>query len=496
MRASVLSLFCATALAVPSSLKHKHHQHHHHNEAREIVYTTVVQTEMHTVYWHPQETVEAQSYGAAPVYGQGPASYNAPASYENHPHHSSSDDVPAASKPTDTHTHTHTHTQVKGPETTDSTADDSSSYVAPKPETTHSTADNPSSYVAPVPHASATSEYTTAPSATGTAGSSGSLKGKNMVIFGDNLSDRGNGSYDHDVSGATSSKLYGFETWTNGKIAAEVLADKMKIPIKYDYAFGHNDGGANFGATVNNEFTQSNSNAPSCADQIKNYTSNGAYYDKATVGDSIHFLWCGNNDVLPWAMPTPNSVVKCNTSHIFTGSGADEGNANFATELAMLLAVQVQSLLDAGAKNIFVPNVYIRHLAPVVQKYFTGIYSAAGGVEQYGAVISDVNTKLEANLKTLSAKSGAKIVYYDAFKFLLDLYNDRASHGFTHGNTAPADICDDGADMDKLFACSPKTPAPKFIGDQFYWMQYLDLTETVHAMLAEDMLNAVNAAGF
>ena len=66
-----------------------------------------------------------------------------------------------------------------------------------------------------------------------------------IVAFGDNLSDNGNGSYAHgltDPSGANP-KVYGFGTWTNGPVAVSYLSNNLKAPLVADYAFGHADGG-------------------------------------------------------------------------------------------------------------------------------------------------------------------------------------------------------------------------------------------------------------
>ena len=82
MRAAVVSLYCATALSLPSSFKH-HHQAHK-NVARDYVMTTVVVTEVVTETWSPKASaVNAADYqsihhshddGSAtpPVYGAPP----------------------------------------------------------------------------------------------------------------------------------------------------------------------------------------------------------------------------------------------------------------------------------------------------------------------------------------------------------------------------------------------------------------------------------------
>lgn len=66
-----------------------------------------------------------------------------------------------------------------------------------------------------------------------------------LVAFGDELSDNGNGSYAHGITG-DSSNNYGFGTWTDGPVAVSYLADLLNVPLT-DYAFGGCCGGASFG---------------------------------------------------------------------------------------------------------------------------------------------------------------------------------------------------------------------------------------------------------
>lgn len=316
---------------------------------------------------------------------------------------------------------------------------------------------------------------------------------KDMVIFGDNLSDRGNGSSDHGVAGNPET-IYGFKTWTDGPIAAEVLANLLQIPIKYDYAYGHAAGGSKFGATVDNHFTQSDANAPSCADQVKNYTSTGYYYNKNTVANSIHFLWCGNNDVLPWATTASNSPVKVNQSHIFFGSGADQGNNAFAQQLAVLITNQVRSLVAAGAERIFVPNVYPRHVAPVVAAYF-GLDAAS--VTQYGQVISLANSQLKQMLSTIRTKGGRTPVYYDAYGYLMNVYNaakNSGAYGIKYIAMPGKDVCDGATAEAQPGTTNWDLCQVQHHANYFYWMQFLDMEAHVHALLANDMKTAVQNA--
>ena len=145
-----------------------------------------------------------------------------------------------------------------------------------------------------------------------------------IVVFGDNLSDNGNGSVANGVADANNptNSIYGFNTWTDGPIMASYLSSLLGVPL-LDYAFGHADGGSKFGATIDNSYTQSTANAPSSKDQIANYTSSS---NVASARNSLHFLWIGANDI--------------NLYHIGTSSDAD--NSDFAKSMSTMLAEQVQ----------------------------------------------------------------------------------------------------------------------------------------------------------
>lgn len=182
----------------------------------------------------------------------------------------------------------------------------------------------------------------------------------------------------------------------------------------------------------------------------------------------MHFLWIGNNDILPFI-------------HINLGGN----NTQFASDLASLIADQVQTLVDAGATTVFVPSVYPRHVAPVVNAYFT---NSTSDVTNYGEAIQQVNTNLATNLQ----KFGDKAIYYDAYGFMMNLWQNPLSQGFTH--TAQfADFCD-GCNVDaepgisNWDLCMQQGQA-----NTFYWMQFLDPTTKVHQLLAADMENAIRS---
>jgi hypothetical protein len=65
-----------------------------------------------------------------------------------------------------------------------------------------------------------------------------------IITFGDELTDNGNGSYAHGITG-NPANVYGFGTWTNGPVAASYLNDLLGFGRKgtRSFAFGGCCGG-------------------------------------------------------------------------------------------------------------------------------------------------------------------------------------------------------------------------------------------------------------
>ena len=262
---------------------------------------------------------------------------------------------------------------------------------------------------------------------------------------------RTQGSYAHCLAtpGDCSNKIYGFGTWTDGPIAVSYLVDQLGVPLTTDYAFGHADGGSEFGATIDNAYTQSTANAPSAKDQIASYTST----KPAKIADTLHFLWIGANDI--------------NLYHINVDS---TDNSQFATDISTRMAARVQELILAGAQYIFVPNLYPKQISPSIVFYA----DAAARVSNFGSAIQQANTAIEAALKAF----GSQAIYYDAFGFMVNVWNNHNAYGITH---VGGEFCDGYSQADWDLCVTDGQ------GDAFYWMQYLDMTSYVHSLVATDM---------
>jgi phospholipase/lecithinase/hemolysin len=265
-----------------------------------------------------------------------------------------------------------------------------------------------------------------------------------VVAFGDEFSDNGNGSYAHGITGSPAN-VYGFGTWTNGPVAVSFLATLLKSPLR-DFAFGGCCGGGSFGATLDSTYTVSPAKSPSLVTQIANYTSHA----HTNIKHALEFIWVGQNDL---------------SMHTDAFWLTDPTNTHFYSDFLSKTASAVDTLLKAGAPYVFVANIYPKHLAPVTPKYLCGRNTEC--VSTWGQIIQNANSALQASLKQF----GNKAIYYDVFGFMTGLLDDAAANGFTKSLTS---FCD--GDGDAMWDdCMVDGHAAKY-----FWMNFEQPTSRVH----------------
>ena len=294
-----------------------------------------------------------------------------------------------------------------------------------------------------------------------------------LIAFGDELTDNGNGSYAHNITGAGSTN-YGFGTWTDGPVAVSYLADLLGLPLT-DYAFGSSDGGSTIGATINNTYTPSTSlyngqPVQSVHDQVFwNYSLHGAPGDIST---SLQFLWAGQNDLI------------AHTDAYWEG---DPRNEWFAGNISDRIRYNAEHLLALGAPYVFVPNIYPKHLAPVSWTYICNRpESSAECTTTWGNVISAANTAIESALA--KSKYAKQLIYYDVFGFMVDLMNNKDSYSITQ----PLDWYCDG---DPAVAHWDYCASGDYVWEgatHVYWMTFVEPTTTVHKLIAQDMKKRID----
>ena len=197
----------------------------------------------------------------------------------------------------------------------------------------------------------------------------------NIVAFGDSLSD--NGGDDG----------YGFDTFSNGPVWVEYLADSNHLDCDlYDYAFG--------GATTGTAF-------PDLNWQVDQYIAN---LSGSLIADGTLFtLWAGGNDFL--GLQEGDDPIQAVIDAVF--------NMGFA----------VSKLVDAGAEDILVMTLPNLGATPLNN---TDPVASAGAQfisEQYNAALVGAMAGFDAlpdvNLTTL-----------DVFAILEDILDDPTKFGF------------------------------------------------------------------
>ncbi|KAK3681174.1 hypothetical protein LTR37_020975 [Vermiconidia calcicola] len=286
-----------------------------------------------------------------------------------------------------------------------------------------------------------------------------------LVAFGDELSDNGNGSFKHGITGDPAN-VYGFGTWTNGPTAVQYLAGLLKVPLT-DYAFGGCCGGESFGATIDNAYTAAAAKwngkpVPSVADQIRKDYTNPA---PASIKRSLQFIWTGQND------------LSLHTDAFWEG---DPKNAEFADQIAQRIVREAEELVKKGAPYVFVANIYPKHRAPVTTTY---LCQDGGCIDTWGKIIQSANAAIKAKLS--KSKYSGKFIYYDVFSYMNNLMNNKNKFGLTESLSS---ICDGDAS-------SPIVKWDKCIqgsytwqgAEKFYWMNYIQPTAHVNRLIAGDM---------
>lgn len=293
----------------------------------------------------------------------------------------------------------------------------------------------------------------------------GSYPFNNLVAYGDELSDNGNGSYAHGITGSPAN-VYGFGTWTNGPVAVQYLATLLGVPLN-DYAFGGCCGGGSFGATISNTYTPAAAQwngkpVPSVNDQIAlNYT----HPAPASIKQSMQFIWTGEND------------LSQHTDAFWLG---DPNNAYFANNISQRIVHNAELLVNAGAPYVFVANIYPKHKAPVTTKY---LCSDGSCVNTWGQVIQNANAAIKAGLS--KSPYSSKFIYYDVFTFMMNVMANKDSYGLTQALTS---YCDgDSSDPNEMWSTCIAGSYTWQGAEKFYWMNYIQPTTHVHRLIAGDM---------
>jgi len=222
---------------------------------------------------------------------------------------------------------------------------------------------------------------------------------KNVVVFGDSLSDSGN-------IFSTSQGIYPPSSYdgrySNGPVWVEYLVKSLGISGDFsNYAFA----GANTGTTNPAEL-----NAPGLLTQIPAYATlltASAFFPTAVPQpkDTLFIIWIGSNDLLDLGSNDPAAAISDSIDNIKTG---------------------MTQLINLGAVKFMSVNLPDIGLTPRLNKDAT---AAAGGTQ----LVSLFNSSLETMLEGLEAAyPSIEIARFDVFSLLQEVSADPGSWGFTN----------------------------------------------------------------
>jgi phospholipase/lecithinase/hemolysin len=213
-----------------------------------------------------------------------------------------------------------------------------------------------------------------------------------IVAFGDSLSDTGN---DYFLSGNTSppsSLGYDNGRFSNGPVWVEDLAAKLGLAAPTPSLLGGTNyayGGATAGPV--------NTGVPDLAQQVQSYLQTA----KTADPKALYTVWMGAND-------------------IFGGVQDTAATANY-------VASAVQTLLNAGAKTVLVPNLPAQGLTPY------GLSLGASGSAALTSLDVAFNANLAADLAALRiANPNASILSIDTYGLLTRALQDPGEFGYTN----------------------------------------------------------------
>ncbi|KAJ3046152.1 hypothetical protein HK097_001005, partial [Rhizophlyctis rosea] len=224
-----------------------------------------------------------------------------------------------------------------------------------------------------------------------------------VVVFGDSLSDAGNGTYKLTNGARPTSPPYYQGRWSNGPVWPEYAAQAMGVPLEV-YAYG--------GATTDNTFVAGsvpledgrNLTIPSVTDQIDTYLQTSP----TNPSQTLYIIWAGPNNFFAALSSRDASVL----------------TSDFRTRLAQTLRTSAQKLLSAGAQNIVIFTLPPIESTPAGQNLTETASQAAT------LVLLDTNTEI----KNLTTVQGVKV--YDVYETFTGVTAQPAKFGITNGNEA------------------------------------------------------------
>jgi phospholipase/lecithinase/hemolysin len=264
-----------------------------------------------------------------------------------------------------------------------------------------------------------------------------------LFVFGDSLSDTGNAAA---YSGVVLPAPYYANRISNGPVAVDVLAAQLNLSAD-PYLLG----GTNFAVAGAQAGDMELGDLPF---QLNEFISGG--YDPS---NALNLVFIGGNDVRRAVRSSDTEAVNILNSAI---SGVD---------------TTIRTLIDAGAQQILVPNVFDIGLIPesiLAQSLYPGYQARATFLtEQY-------NMALAAQLATIESATGIDLIEFDLF----DLSQDISANADLYGLINVTDSC--------LFEGPvPSAPRPGCDFETYAFFDTIHPTAAVHGLLGNALVTGL-----
>ena len=243
----------------------------------------------------------------------------------------------------------------------------------------------------------------------------------NLIVFGDSLSDMGNGNNSAIVSVVFSSPPYWKGRFSNGPVWIEHISDSYGLTTTFGDGTAQGDNRAFGGSQTGQGYAYLT--LPNVGTQINNYLAN---VQSSFSNSDVIFLWAGGNDFL-YGTGNPDIISQNMASHI-------------------------RALELAGATRFVVANLPPLELTPE---------GASRTAQQQATMASNVvsyNSKLAQEVNNLTNTLSIDITLIDAWSIFNEIVNNADHVGITNtqdqacsgGATVPLvplPICGSGANV-------------------------------------------------
>ncbi len=272
------------------------------------------------------------------------------------------------------------------------------------------------------------------------------------MLFGDSLSDNGNGDgqlYDFQFPLAP---YYNFR-FSNGPVWVESLPTTALM----DYAYG--------GAVVNQSI--SNNGPPSLMAQVNDYLISNQFNVTGVAQDTQYILWGGANDI---TVPLSNQTL--------TTTGVNGDLATLADGIPLLTTSLVRKLITAGATNILVISLPQWSYAPIIAQS----YSPAQ-LQVLSNFIITINTAINSSISALGSPN-LNLKFFDIISFTQTIIDNPDQFGLvdiTHPCLENFEIFLHGVGGAAPIVCSNP--------DEFLFWDGEHPTAKIHAVYGSEMMN-------